>query len=226
MVSLTVLTISSLLMVVFLTIHASKPRIPVRLGVGFFVDGYRYIDSASSYGTWRAEEFYINNDGSFKLTLGINYATSEHPNVTGAEYLGSGFLMIVTAVYYDEMTQGVYRTRLSKLIPIIAESLDSKSSIVEYHGNYDFPNETTNLKYVEVQFSWIRVFRNNHSFYFQWMQGRISDWEGQTNEVYQDITGEFLACYPILESETNPHLLCRDFPGFNDYVGWLKENLG
>jgi len=199
----------------------TKEKMPVRLGMGFFVDG-RYINRNRSDAMWQAEKFYLNDDGSFAITLRANYTAPEPSSIVGLEYVGSSFFMIVDAVYGADPFR-VSRQRLSGLISVIANSLDSKSCIVEYQGDFSYPTETTYLRYLEVQFSWVRVFKDNCRFYFQWVQGNISDWEGENNKIYYDITGGFLACYPKPENEANSNLFYVDF-GFN-YVRWLKENL-
>jgi len=203
-------------------VFETKGKMPVRLGMGFFVDGYRYINRNSLDATWTAEKFYMNDDGNLEIALRADYTSSEPSSVVGLEYVGSGFFMIADVVYETGPLR-VSRKRLSGLISVIANSIDSRSCIAEYKGDFNYPTETTYLRYLEVQFSWVRVFKDDCEFYFQWVQGKISDWEGETNEMYHDITGEFLACYPIPEDETNSNLLYVDF-GFN-YVEWLKENL-
>lgn len=200
-----------------------RVRLPVRLGMGFFVDGYRYIDRNRFDAMWKAEKFYMNDDGSFEIILRANYSASEPSSVATSEYVGSGFFMIADAVYGADPFV-VSRQRLSGLISVVAQSIDSRSCIIEYQGSYNFPADTFHLRYLEVQFSWVRVFRVDNLFYFQWVQGSMSDWKGETNRVYQNIEGGFLACYPIPEYETNSNLLSVDFPSFN-YVEWLKANL-
>lgn len=202
-------------------IFETKRKMPVRLGMGFFVDGYRYINRNRLDATWTAEKFSMNDDGSLEIVLRSAYTSSEPSSVVGLEYVGSGFFMIADAVYETEPLR-VSRKRLSGLISVIANSIGSRSCIVEYKGDFNYPTETTYLRYLEVQFSWVRVFKDDCGFYFQWVQGKISDWEGETNKTYHDIAGGFLACYPIPEDEANSNLLYRDF-GLN-YVEWLKGN--
>ncbi len=215
-----ILLISPCLILLFINMQYTH-TLTVKLGMGFFVDG-RYINKDCFDAMWRVEKFYMDDDGSFAITLIANYTGSEPSSVAGLEYVGSVFFMIADAVYGVDPFW-VSRKRLSGLISVIASSFDSKSCIVEYQGDFSYPTETTHLRYLEVQFSWVRVFRDDYELHFQWVQANISDWEGETNKTYRDIIGGFLACHPKREDEANSDLLFVDF-GFN-YVEWLKENL-
>lgn len=132
-----VLLISSCVIILFINMYITGARVklPVRLGMGFFVDGY-YINRNRLDAMWMAENFYMNNDGSFAITLTANYTASESSSVIDAEYVGSGFLMIADAVYDSSLYEGVYRQYLSGLIPVIANSTNSRSCIIEYQGKF------------------------------------------------------------------------------------------
>ena len=242
------LIVVSILVVILITIlsfhiyRVNNPtdKVEVVLGTGHLIDGYHVTYGKDLEARWTAQNFRLSSDGSFMLDLRCDYL-SENPKQSKVyyssdnistleldlEYIGSVILLMVQATYRLEFFGDFTHEDLTEIIPILANSTNSKLCFAKYEGNFDLPSEKKGetLYGLEVRISWIRVFidKTDETFYYQWMQGDSDVWGGrklEADKTYNNLSGGFLVYYPIPEEGTSP-LLPYEF----DYLEWIKENV-
>ena len=242
-IPLFLLIIISLVVSIIIAAVTYTPRVPsttpVVLGTGHLIDGYHVAYAKDLEARWTAQKFWLHSDGKFLIDLQCDYISEDprvskiyfsHDNTSTVEvdfeYVGSVILLVVTATYRDEPFGDFAHEDLTDIIPIVANSVNSRLCFATYEEKFDLPikKKGMSLYGIELKISWIRVFRekNDGELYYQWMQGDSDVWGGEELEVdktYNNFSGGFLVYYPIPENMTSPVPL-----NFN-YVKWIRENM-
>jgi len=141
--------------------------------------------------------------------------------------MGSTVLLRAGVTYEMKGFGDFFHGSLTRVIPLIPKSTDSKTCYAEYKGNFSTTVNVTEVMTraygIEVQISWVRVFedKNDGTLYYQWLQGRSNIWEGKNleiDELHHNVSGRFGVYYPIPRNVTSPG------SKFN-YVTWIEENI-
>lgn len=226
-----VVAVALVLVVAVSALRAPAPSDPVRilLGTSGLIDGY-HVDYRSTFqAEWNARQFWLSSQGIFWLVLRNAYISEEpryffrNGTLLALTFVGSATLLQARAVFVntafgDRAYYGLHSVVATTCNPSGARICES-----DLRGSFDVPARESGpeeLSYIEIQLSWVRVFRDTAgSFYFQWLQGDIGQ-SGWSDQTLRSLHGRYLAYYPVAEDQTTP-LLPEGF----DYVGWLKTNL-
>lgn len=220
---------------VYLNNALRKINASVVLGTGHLIDGYHVVYEKDFEAEWTAQNFRLRNNGMFLVDLKCEYKSKDTDickvygggvsTVGDLEYVGSVVFLQVSAVYRQEFFGDFTHVDLTEIIPLTADSVNSAHCQTEYSGSFNPPSERKReeLYALEIKISWVRIFKDEENFYYQWMQGDSDVWSGEkleTDRIYNNLSGGFLVYYPIPEGMTSL-LLPYEF----DYVQWIKENL-
>lgn len=207
--------------------------VQIIVGTGHLIDGH-HVDYAWAYqAAWTATKFWLSNEGTFRFTLRNQHLSDDvwwvEDPAGGSEYLsplfvGSAVLFRVIAFYVLPGWGDMVSYPLHPVVAQVCEPFAGRLCRADIEGSFEVPAQDRgywNFTHLEIQLSWIRVFRTDAGFlFFQWLQGD-SGARAQSDIFHRYMSGRYLVYHPLYEGLTRPLQEDENF----DYVAWLKANL-
>ena len=204
-------------------------EVPIYVGSWAFNDSSNSDLVKSIEHSWSSEDFFVSDDGNFRGTVETVYTSSYASNWK----LITDVLFIQVRGDYVGKWGDHTHPEFSNYLPFKAILSSQDGARFVTSGYFNLPSTTQTLEGIQVNFTWVRVFKNETEedlLNFQILPG-TSYWSESVpsmafnQELKEPISGVFYH-YESIIPETNLHRggeIGADLP-FN-YRTWINENI-
>src|SRR3989338_5037262 len=175
---------------------------------------------AQDQASWTIQNFRASSNGTLEGTLEMS--AKREPNM-----VVKNDILFLSVAGSRIFSQGdVFSETLSNVKPIIALKSDDQSALFDLSGTFQVPSlyneERLQLAAVTVDFSWVRIYEKDATFYYQIIYG--AEYQLSSDIRFDQFVPEVSRTFNYIHKPL-PETAYLPIDGGFDYLTWIRKNI-